>query len=131
MKTLSCLILLTLAAPVLAGERAPLPPGMARADQPQEVAALHSVEHEERAKALRSQPKRELTAQEAYQRKLIAYREQLVEEQRQRKLKELEVKLAEEKRLRAEEEAYAGLPESVNGCKLCHESIDEDNLPNI
>ena len=104
---LSCLVA-GLLTPLCFAEEAsqtPLPPGMARADQPKEVAALHSVENQERAKALRQEPKRELTAQEEYQLKLIAYREQLVEEQRQRRIKELELEREREARQRAEQEA--------------------------
>ena len=107
MKMLSCFVASLLAPLPLVVEASPtlLPPGMARADQPEAVAALYSPENEERAKAIRNEPERELTAQEQYHLQLIAYRQQLVEAQEQRKIRELELQLEREARIRAEERA--------------------------
>ena len=87
--------------------QAMLPAGMARADDPKAVAALHSEAHQKRVEAIEKQaPKKErLTAAEEYHLKLIAYREQLVEEQRQREIQEMELQLEREARIRAEERA--------------------------
>ncbi len=104
-------ILLAVSGTALAEDEAPaprlkLPPGMARADQPQQVAALYSEEHQNRVDAARSTQQSDgPTPQEAYSQKLIAYRTQLVEEQRQRKMKELELELEREARRRAEQQA--------------------------
>ncbi len=86
-----------------------LPVGMARANQPQEVAALYNEANQKRIAAAQEQVAQEekLTAAEEYHLKLVAYREQLVEEQRQRKIKEMELQLEREARLRAEQEAIA------------------------
>jgi len=84
-----------------------LPAGMARADKPEEVAALYSEEHQKRVEAMEKKAPKEprLTPADAYQLQLIAYRTQLVEEQRQRKIKELELQIEREARLLAEERA--------------------------
>jgi hypothetical protein len=84
-----------------------LPPGMARADHPGQVAALFNEQRkrEVQERLESAPPAGHLTAAERYQLKLIAYRTQLVEQQRQRKIKELELQLEREARLRAEKAA--------------------------
>lgn len=84
-----------------------LPPGMARANNPGQVAALYDEKRKrEIEEQLKSGPDPDrLSAAERHQLKLIAYRTQLVEQQRQRKIKELELQLEREARLRAEKAA--------------------------
>lgn len=84
-----------------------LPPGMARADHPGQVAALFNEQRRrEVQERLESAPDPErLTAAERYQLKLIAYRTRLLDQQHQRKIKELELELEREARLRAEKAA--------------------------
>lgn len=94
------------AEPSKAATQPALPPGMARADNPKQVAALYSEEHQKRVEAMHKEAPSERTSPEqTYTQKLIEYRTQLVEEQRQRKLKELELEREREARRRAEEEA--------------------------
>jgi len=69
-----------------------LPAGMARADDPQQVAALYSEGHRQRVEELHVTPASEqMHPLEACTRQLAAYRSQLVEEQKQRKAHELEL----------------------------------------
>lgn len=84
-----------------------LPAGMAPADDPKAVAALHSEANQKRVEAIekKAPQQKRLTAAEEYHLKLIAYREQLVEQQRQRQIQELELQLEREARLLAEERA--------------------------
>lgn len=84
----------------------PLPPGMARADDPQAVAALYSRPVPERARPPQEAgPEKQLTDQEAYEQRRIAYLAKLQELQHERRLREQELELEREARLRAEQRA--------------------------
>lgn len=85
----------------------PLPPGMAHADNPEQVAALYSEANKKRVEAIQEQaPKNErLTPQEKYHLELIAYRTQLVQQQREHKLDQQRREREREARIRADERA--------------------------
>ena len=88
-----------------------LPPGMARANNPQQVAHLYSEERQREVEAMRKEAKARaaeqagkdgLTDQEAYTQRLIAYRTRLVEEQRELQRQQKQLEMEREARLRAE-----------------------------
>ncbi len=83
-----------------------LPAGMARANDPQQVAALDNEQHRQRIEAIRKSAAGErLTEQDAYYLTLVAHRTQLVNEQLLRKLRDQELDLERKARRLADERA--------------------------
>lgn len=92
-----CLLIWTLGLVLACGAGVPLPPGMARADDPEQVAALEARTGPAPATEENAKDKTP-SEQEAYQQQRIAYLTRLQQEQHERK--ELEAQLEREREAR-------------------------------